>query len=84
MIELPRLYAIGKQLVYGLAKPVNQSMYDAVCSFIGELWGQAGYGVLYENIIVQPMDKGGVTCHLEDPEAVYNKIVDLFRFKQQT
>lgn len=84
MIELPRLYAIGKQLIYGLEIPVNQYMYDGVCSVIHALWGQAGYGILYENVVATADDKGAMRYYLIDPDEVYQALVGLLLFNGQT
>ncbi len=71
-------FAIGKQLILGLWNPISQEMYDGVCSFAIAVWGQGGYGCIYEAIKMEVVD-GVKMYHLECPVAVYREIVDLFK-----
>jgi len=79
MLDLMQRYAVGAQLIHGMAEPCNQSMYDAICTTIGELWGQVGYGYIYESVKVTVVDGRPMYC-LPDPSAVHSKLVDLMRF----
>lgn len=79
-MDVTKQFSIGKRLILGLRHPVNQEMYDAICSFANAVWGQGGYGCIYEAVIIETVTGQSAKMYrLENPVAVYRKIVDMLK-----